>query len=215
MMFDDIKEETTRDFLELRNWVLRIPDRTKDEDFFVISRGLFFVYAYGLYEKIIQKIVFQTITMLNEAKIPICECVYELYSLGFSKEYDGIENVGREYKWKKRWEISKKLSTKNLLNIPSGTFPTDGKNIRYKQLDSIAKSFGMRRNVIPENNLIGFLEELVDNRNHIAHGDQTPKEVGRNYTKSDLLKRCNVISEICSYTIEIYEQYIIDREYMR
>ena len=46
-MFENIKEEATRKFCELKLWVANI-DITNDYN--VITRGLFFVYVYGIYE---------------------------------------------------------------------------------------------------------------------------------------------------------------------
>lgn len=215
-MYSDIKNEITRDFLDLKKWISRIPSKiTEEDDFYIISRGLFFVYVYGIYEKIIHEVVYRTIDILNKRKIHIDKCIYDLYTLAFSNEFDGFENVGREHKWEKRWEICEKMAANPMLIIPDKLFPTDGKNIRYKQLNSIAKSFGMKENILPRDEIGGYLNEMVDNRNAIAHGDKTPKDIGKNYTKDDLRKKCEIISEICEYTVEIYENYINERSYMK
>lgn len=214
-MFADIRNELTRDFLELKQWILFMPNDREDVDFFKSSRGLFFVYAYGLYEKIVHEVVCETINSLNDSRISIDKCIYDLYDLIFSDEYDGLYNVGREHKWEKRWIISEKFRENSVISISNIIFPTDGKNIRYRQLDSIAKSFGLRCEILPRKELGGYIEELVNNRNHIAHGNQTPKEVGKKYTKNDLIKRCDVISEICSYLVDIYENYILSHAYIK
>lgn len=45
--------------------------------------------------------------------------------------------------------------------------------------------------MLPRNEIGGYIQEMVDNRNYIAHGNKTPKEVGRNFTILDL--KINVI----------------------
>ena len=99
--------------------------------------------------------------------------------------------------------------------ISHDMMPTDGKNIRYKQLKSIANSFGMKENVLPRNEIGGYIQEMVDNRNYIAHGNKTPKEVGRNFTILDLKNRCDYMEEVCNYVIAEYEAYIQERKYLR
>lgn len=214
-MFTDIRNEITRDFLELKQWVSFMPNEQHgfNKELLAISRGLFFVYVYGLYEKIIHNVIARTISILNNASIPIDKCIFELYSLIFSKEYDEIHDVGRDRKWEKRWNIVEKIKSNQCINIPNDIFPTDGKNLRYRQLNSLAKSFGVKDDVLPDSSVGGYINEMVDNRNHIAHGNYTPKEIGRKYTKKDLLKRCNIISDICSHTLNIYEKYIVNETY--
>ena len=57
--------------------------------------------------------------------------------------------------------------------ISHDMMPTDGKNIRYKQLKSIANSFGIERKMYyRENEIGGYIQEMVDNRNYIAHGNK-------------------------------------------
>lgn len=211
-MFEHIKEETTRRFCELKLWVSNIDDTNV---YSVSTRGLFFVYIYGIYEEIIREVVSATIDELNHSNIKINECIYELYALIFSDDYDGLYNVGNEHKWEKRWNISDKIMNNQIVTISNDLMPTDGKNIRYRQLNSIAKSFGMKENILPRNEIGGYIQEMVDNRNFIAHGNKTPREIGRNYTVADLLQRCEDISEVCSYMIFVYEKYIREKKYLK
>lgn len=211
-MFEQIKEETTRRFCELKLWVSNIDDTNV---YGVSTRGLFFVYIYGIYEEIIREVVSATIDALNHSNVKVNECISELYTLIFSDEYDGLYNVGNEHKWEKRWNISEKIIRNPIITISHDLMPTDGKNIRYRQLDSIAKSFGMKENILPRNEVGGYIQEMVDNRNFIAHGNKTPKEVGRNYTIADLIQRCEDIAEVCSHVITVYEKYIAEKKYLK
>lgn len=214
-MFTEIKDEITRRFLELKLWVQSISKDYENESFRTILHGLFFVYIYGVYEGIIHKIIETTITELNNSHISIDGYIYELYSLIFSNEYDSLYHVSNEHKWEKRWNISNRIILNPVVDIAPALFPTDGRNLKFRQLESIAKSFGLKRAILPRNELGGYINEMVDNRNYIAHGDKLPKEVGRNYTIDDLLLRCNYISEICTYIAESYETYITNREFLR
>lgn len=213
-MFEDIRDSITRKFLELKIWVANIPSGMGDGSFAIISRGLFFVYVYGLYEEIVRQIIFTVISQLNAIGTPIDHCIYELYSLALSPEYDAIYGVGNDHKWEKRWAISDKLKENSRISIVED-LPTDGKNIRYRQLDSIARSFGMKDDILPRAELGGYINEMVDNRNAIAHGNKLPKEIGGRYTNQDLLDRCEFISEICTHICSTYEKYITEGKYLR
>lgn len=215
-MFDENKNNITRKFLELKMWVNSIPEKQECKDSFdSINKGLFFVYAYGIYEGIVHDIISETIMELNTASIPIDKCIFELYSIIFSPEYDSLRDVGIEHKWEKRWAISSKMLGNSNVLIQGDMFPTDGKNLRYKQLEMIAKSFGLKSEVLPRVELKGFLDELVNNRNDIAHGNKLPKDVGGRYSRQELLTRCENMSEICSHICISYENYIIKKQYLR
>ena len=212
MLFDEIKDELTRKICELKLWLANIDERNQ---YCNITKGLYFVYMYGIYEETIRQVVSTTIDELNNAEVKIDECIYELYSLIFSEEYDGMYSVGNEHKWEKRWKVSDKMTNNPNVIISHYMMPTDGKNIRYKQLKSIANSFGVKDNVLPRNEIGGYIQEMVDNRNYIAHGNKTPKEVGRNFTILDLKNKCDYIEEVCNYVIAEYETYIQERKYLK
>lgn len=89
------------------------------------------------------------------------------------------------------------------------------KNLRYRQLESIAKSFGIHNAILPRAEIGGNIQEMVDNRNYIAHGNKTPKEVGREVSVNDLQRKLDHISEACAYIIELYEKYIEEQMYLK
>lgn len=211
-MYSEIKDEVTRKMRELKIWLNSIND---GDEFSAINKGLFYVYIYGIYEETIRSVVQKTIEELNARTIKVDECIYELYALIFSPEYDSIYGAGNEHKWEKRWKISEKLIENPFVAIANEIIPTDGKNLRYKQLESIAKSFGIHESILPRPEVGGDVQEMVNKRNYIAHGNKTPKEVGREVTVSDLECKLEHISEVCTYVIEIYESYITERKYLK
>ena len=214
-MFSVVRQKITREFLEVKRWIISIPADGSNSEFQATSYGLFFVYIYGIYESIVKEIVSITIGELNNAGVSINSCIYDLYSLLLSQEYDSLYLVGREKKWEKRWEISEKLKHNPIISIPTTVFPTDGRNIKISQLESLKKSFGINKPVLPRPEIGQYIQEMVEHRNQIAHGDKLPKEVGGSYTQNDILIRCSVTAEICDYLCDIYEEYLVGRTYLR
>lgn len=211
-MFDDIKNNLTSKMLEVRIWLNNMND---NDDFSRINKGLYYVYVYGIYEETVRGIIQQTIFALDARSIRINDCIFDLYPLIFSKEYDSIYGVGNEHKWERRWNISERFKANDLINIPCEEIPTDGKNIRVKQLQSIIKSFGITSDVLPRPEIGGHIQEMVNNRNYIAHGNKTPKEVGGGVTINDLKHKLDCIIEECTYLIDTFEDYIVNEKYLR
>lgn len=61
----------------------------------------------------------------------------------------------------------------------------------------------------------GRLEELVTNRNHIAHGTEAAADIGGRYSMNDLDKRYKDINELCAYVISTFEQHLINEDYIK
>ena len=222
-MYNEIKESEARKIRDLRLWVQDIQNSIptmpnisshllSDKN---TEKGLFFVFAYGIIEYTVKSVVAETIKQLNEFQIDIKDVSYPLYTLVFSKEYDSLYGVGSSKKWENRWKISDKLIANEKVFISNELMPTDGKNIRYKQLESIARSFGVTAQVVPSNEVGGYLDVIVNNRNWIAHGDKLPSDIGRNYSINDIVHYSDITSELCSYIIEIYENYILNFQYLK
>lgn len=214
-MFEDIRENITRKFRDIKIWVSSIPSSQTISDYQTTCYGLFFVYVYGVYEEIIRNIISATISEINSSSTNVGQCIYGLYPLVFSPEYDSLYNVGNEHKWERRWDIANKFLANPNINIPTDLFPTDGKNIRIRQLESLSKSFGITESVLPRQEIGWCIQEMVDKRNDIAHGNNLPKEIGRGYTRDDLLQRCENISEICLHICDLYARYIQEKEFIR
>lgn len=219
-MFDDIKHETTDMLLKIKLYVDEIsqmipPVPESPSDFQNALKGLFFVYLYGVYEKIITKTIGRTIEELNSSGAKISECRIELSSLIFSPEYDAIYGVGESKKWNRRWDISKKYQENPPIDITETLFPTDGRNIQDKQLTSLSMSFGNDYNIFPRPETKGYLIELVQFRNYIAHGDYLPQDIGKKFSITDLEKRLHCIDELCTYTVDSYEDYISNKKYLK
>ena len=190
-MFNDIKREATSSLIKVKIYLAQIssaqpvpPEPTGD--FFNSLKGLFFVYLYGIFESVVTKTTRRTIEYLNDKGITISQCKYELFDLILSPEFDALSNVGTTKKWQKRWDISNKINSNSIIQIIPTILPTDGGNIDKTQLDSIRQSFGNSRDIFPYPEIQGYLSEMVLYRNHIAHGDELPQDIGRKFTINEL-----------------------------
>lgn len=219
-MFSEIKRTTTASILEIKKYLDEldklIPDLPlQPTEFHNSLKGLFFVYLYGVYESAVTKTVRTTIEALNDSHVLLSECIVELYTMILNNEYDSLEGVGRKNKWKNRWKIPAKLNANEQIQVNTEVLPTDGQNYQYAQLESIVKSFGVPHDVLPRAEIGGYIAEMVKHRNHIAHGDKLPGDIGRGYTVSELSSQLQKIDEFCTYFIDMFETYINTSEYKK
>lgn len=219
-MFDEIRNTSTSKLTEVREYLNKInsmipsPPLTPS-DYDNICKGLFFVYIYGVYEYTVGKTILKSIELINEANVKISQCKVDLLCLILNDEYDSIHSVGVNKRWEKRWEISKKIYDDKEVNINAEIIPTDGKNYRYSQLQSIWTSFGIEKDMLPREDIGGRINEMVDFRNFIAHGDEAPGDIGKRFTVNDLRTRYDAISMYCSYIVDVFDDYIKNKKYIK
>lgn len=181
-----------------------------------IIKGLFFVHLYGIYEYVITASVQQTIQHINSTNCTIDSYKPVLLSIVLDAECESLSSVGRNSSWPKRWELFEKVGKTASMEINDSIFPTDGKNIRYNQLSSIWKTFCIKDPPIPQSRMIlkGRVDELVENRNAIAHGRESPAVIGGRYSFGDLEKRYRDIDELCIYIIDTFESYLNNKDFL-
>ncbi len=73
----------------------------------------------------------------------------------------------------------------------------------------LSVTFNLSQFVVPDNRHLGRIEELVENRNAIAHGRETAEEVGRRYSTSELGKRIDDVFTLTKYIISTMESHYL------
>lgn len=210
-MLSDVKVELTRKYRDLKIWV----EKLDDSPTYSIERGLYFVYVYGVFEWLVTTVVQRTIEEMNGYNGAIDEYIFDVYPLIFSSEFDSIQNCGNKTKWDRRSAISKRLNENDIVSINDSIIPTDGRNIQVKQLESIARVFGKTGDIFPADHIRGYIVCTVENRNHIAHGDESPSDVGSRTTKDDIKKNLANMQQLSEFFLEQYDQYAKDKEYLK
>lgn len=216
-MFKVIESEVSSRITEIRKTLMLIDPTSlafsKDEVVQKVNKGLLFVSLYGTYEYAVTATLSHVIDCINSSTIEISKLKPILLSLSLNSECDSLCSVGRKTKWEKRNLLFLKIYSNDIVNIPNELIPTDGANIKYKQLDSIQKTFCLHKSILPDPKYGARIAELVDNRNKIAHGNFSASTVGNRYTLSTLTEIITDIEYISFYIINVFEEYIVQKQY--
>lgn len=169
----------------------------------LICKGLVFVQLYGVYEYTITSSVQAALSSIGGKGLRVEHVCRELLSLVLDPYWAGAAGAGRRKLWHKRMDVIEKMQPNALLdNVSDTIFPNDGSQYRRSQIETIWKVFGITDPIVPELRLLGRIEELVENRNAIAHGRITADNVGRRYTKKDIEDRIIDVFTICIHIVE-------------
>jgi len=168
-----------------------------------ICKGLVFVQLYGAYEYSITSSVQAALSSIRSKGLRVEHICRELLCLLLDPFWAGAAGAGRRKLWQKRIDVIEQMQPNMPLdNVSDTIFPNDGSQYRRSQIKTIWKVFGITDPIVPELRLLCRIDELVENRNAIAHGRITADNVGRLYTKKDIEDRIDDVFAISIHIVE-------------
>ena len=71
----------------------------------------------------------------------------------------------------------------------------------------ILKVFGVKRTLTVRRRHVYRIDEVVNHRNAIAHGRETAGDVGRRYSRQEIVQVIREIKGVCLRLIMIFDEY--------
>ena len=171
-------------------------------------RGLLFVHLYGIYEYAVRASVQGALDFIQNESLSCADIRRSALALVLHQEWTSTCESGPSRRWSGRNQLIDKMLSKSPLGALDNTlFPTDGSHFRCRQLWTIWGVFGITLPIVPQPQLQGRIDELVENRNAIAHGRRTAHDVGRAHSDADMVARVRDTDEISSYVIDTMDSH--------
>ena len=165
-------------------------------------KGLMFVQLYATYEYAVHSAVQAMLSSIRSDGLCPQDLHQRALTLVLHSGFQSASTAGIRRVWDQRLDLVAALdSTVPLLTLDNTLFPKDGSHYRVQQLETIWAVFGLTVPVVPEPRLKLRIEELVENRNAIAHGRRTADEVGGRYSSLEIGKRIDDIEQISTYVV--------------
>ena len=165
-----------------------------------------FVQLYGAYEYAVHAAVQAVLVAVQADGLCPRDLHQKSLTLILNPQFLSASQGGRT--WERRRDLVASFeSTVPLQKIDETLFPKDGSHYRVAQLETIWAVFGITVPVLPEARLKGRIDELVDNRNALAHGRRTPEEIGGRYSTSDIERRVDDIQRVAIYILTQMEEH--------
>jgi hypothetical protein len=157
---------------------------------------------YGVYEYSVKAAVQGVLSLIRRDALSPSDVHQRALTLALRGRFDAVSNVGPLKTWQKRLELVSNLeSGLPIQSLDDTAFPSDGSHFRAPQLQTIWSIFGLAGPILPENKLIGRIDELVENRNAIAHGRRTADDVGSGFSLDDMEQRTDDTERISIYLL--------------
>ena len=174
-------------------------------------KGLMFVQTYAVYEYTVKSVVKEAIESIKTHKHRFVDLSPSMMALFLDPEWDSFRDSGRKKEWENRLKIIERAFSNDRVDLSSDTgLPNDGSHYRYTHLQMIFRVFGIRRLAVRRKRHIQRISEVVGHRNVIAHGEEKAEDIGRRYTRSEILKMMRQMKSVCLLQISVYDGYCAD-----
>lgn len=152
------------------------------------ARGLAIVLLYAAYENLLRGLVRGLLEAAAKTGAGNRRLRPGFRVSAIAGDLQSVKDTpGNRFKLEQALAIAHTLNESRICTVQSDWFPDDGSHMRRAQVTSVFNLFGLGD---PASILKGAWERLdtiVNERNAIAHGRRGADEVGRAYTRQDLL----------------------------
>jgi len=212
-MFSSAQTEVTQRLAAIRDFIslLQATEQTGSGTSAATreGKGLVFIQLYAVYEYCIVSGVAAAVARVNALSLRHDEIRKSLLSMVLDSD---CSSIGASDGWGKRVQLFNNTVTSTSAQIRATLFPKDNSHFRVKQLELIWNIFGVPAPVVSSPHHIGRIEEIVELRNSIAHGKQSPSDIGQRFSSPELIKRVTDIDSICLHFLTNLENHTQRRE---
>ncbi len=209
-MFSVASAEVADRILQARRFIDAVKeDDTSQQDLTSTLKGLLFIELYGVYEYTVRSAVQSALSSLQSSGVGYSQIRREALALALDPLWDSCAGAGPARKWESRIALMQIVGSSQIASaIDATAFPRDGSHYRPRQLLTIWEIFGLTCPTVPDMRFLGRIEELVENRNAIAHGRRTASDVGKRYSKLELRGRVDDLNAVCNHLIDSMKGHV-------
>jgi len=218
MPFISVSQSSTLRFNEVRALLTEIRSRetippAPETEIVSTLRGLFFVNLYGAFEFSITEAVQTLLQEITRACIPYSQFEPLFHAVALDGKFSAISDAGRKKKWKARRELLSQQVSATVCGLNDTAFHHDLQNIWFETLSMLFDALCIAEPVVPEARLRGYIDEVVDRRNAVAHGRESPALIGR-IRSTELELRLDAISQTATHVILCFDKHLANRGFV-
>ncbi|WP_139167170.1 MAE_28990/MAE_18760 family HEPN-like nuclease [Chromobacterium sphagni] len=220
MSFEIIRRNSRARFTEVHTNLAHItstePKTPQDETSIQtkILRGLYYVHLYAALEKAINEVVENTLILINSKQITNKHYTTTFNAISLNNKMMAFKNAGYKEYIAKSIAIFRAIDSDESSDINNTLLTTSLQNVWHKTIQETLECFG-----IPS---IDFgpqvrytIDEIVNNRNAVAHGRETPANIGERHRSDILRKKTQEIQQVVDLIIDAFESFISNKNYLK
>lgn len=178
-----------------------------------ILRGLFYVHLYSALEKAVNETIEQTILLVKNESVKNKHYENSFNVISLNSKMQGFKQCSYKNYFSKSAEVFESLVSEDSFDLNNTLFSENLQNIWYKTLQETVRSFGANQiSIDPRVRLT--IDEVVEKRNAVAHGRETPVSVGERHRADILRTKTQEIQLVVEQFISTFEEYMLNKKYI-
>lgn len=213
-----IRQGVTARLGEARNLlasVRNLEQVASQRNFSGILKGHIYVSLYATLEYCVTQSTESFLNEISSLNVQTAHLEYVVSVVALDTQLNSAKDSGGKNKWTSRRAIFDQFSTNTLCQIPDNVFGTFLHNIWPKTIQEVFHCLAINKPATSDPREIGYLKEIVEKRNEIAHGRTTAEDAAQGITTSDMQIRLDAIYSACQYFIDTLEQHANEKRYIR
>lgn len=217
MTFDIVRANSRERFSEVQvnlNYIESIEPDGEASPEVKILRGLYYVHLYSVLEKAINETIEQVILLIKSKNIKNVHFSTPFNVISLNSKMQSFKQCGYKEYFERSSEVFESIDSENIFNISNTIFSQNLQNVWFKTIQDTIRSFGATPiQVEPRVKLT--IDEVVDKRNAVAHGRETPTAVGERHRTIVLRTKTQEIQMVIEQVVSTFEEYITNYEFLK
>lgn len=188
---------------------------TQIPNFEASLRGLFYVSCYGALEWSVTAGVHAYLAAIDEEKVPVSQLDWVFNSIALDGFLKALTNTGDKGKWAARRRVFEAFADGTHCKSAPASMESLLSNIWPKTIEEIFHCFGIKKPWTDSIANLGYMKELVEKRNAVAHGRQTATEAGEGTSFAQLDKIHKATSDVALYFLSTLEEHAKRKLYIQ
>lgn len=210
--FSNVRGEIAQRHIEILNFwagvrAWEMPPPAAQSFKFKAGKGLVVVYSYGFLEFSVNKLVAQLTQLIKHKKIRAKDYAPSVRTLVHEPRLQSIMSTSEKKGLKQRLALYEEIYQKAECGISDTVLAGQLQNVWAVSLENIFMVFGIGASPFFDSNFGTKIDRLVDDRNAVAHGRESPELVGERYTSAEIDKLITEVDQQVSYVASCMKQY--------
>lgn len=178
-------------------------------------RGLFYVSCYGALEWSVTAGVHAYLASIDNEDVPLSKLDWVFNSVALDKYFKALADTGTKGKWAARRRMFEAFADGAHCKVSTASMESLLSNIWPKTIEEIFQCFGIAKQWTDALANLGYMKELVEKRNAVAHGRQTAIEAGEGTTFAQLDRIHKATSDVALYFLNTLEEHARQKLYVQ
>jgi|SRR5471030_1701919 len=178
-----------------------------------ILRGFFYVHLYAALEKSINEAVQLTLRLIANHNAPGKHYQLNFGSIAARGKLQSFKSCSHKHYHDNALAIFTMLNSTETTNIDETQFSDTLMNVWMKSIIEVLDSFGIDLSVDPRTRTT--INELVENRNKVAHGRESALAVGERHRSNILREKFTITTSLIDAVTNKLETFYSSRSFIK